>query len=108
MEIILPGIIDTVFRALSTRNVRKPAKFPTSMPMVAYPDVMTMKSSQFHGFRKYVYLFSINPLDIVLITISAVYIAKNMYLEKHEFKKNIYYFLYKKSIILFNCYHNII
>lgn len=28
----LPGIIDTVLRARSTRNVRKPAKLPTSIP----------------------------------------------------------------------------
>lgn len=31
----LPGIIDTVLRARSTRNVRKPAKLPTSIPIVA-------------------------------------------------------------------------
>lgn len=31
----VPGIIDTVLRALSTRNVLKPAKFPTSIPIVA-------------------------------------------------------------------------
>lgn len=68
----LPGIIDTVFSALSTRNVRKPAKFPTSKPIVAYPLVITTKSNQFHGFRKYVYLFRAKPLAMILITISAV------------------------------------
>ncbi|CAD1476483.1 unnamed protein product [Heterotrigona itama] len=31
----LPGMIETVLRALNTRNVLKPAKFPTSIPIVA-------------------------------------------------------------------------
>lgn len=67
---MLPGIIDTVFNARKTRNVRKPAKLPTSIPIVAYPLVITTKSNQFHGFRKYVYLLSTKPLAVILITIS--------------------------------------
>lgn len=31
----IPGIIETVFNARNTRNVRNPAKFPTSIPIVA-------------------------------------------------------------------------
>lgn len=54
------------------------------MPIVAYPDVMTTKSSQFQGFRKYVYLLRINPLATALIIISAVYIARNANLKEKE------------------------
>ena len=31
---IVPGTMATVFNALKTRNVRKTAKFPSSIPMV--------------------------------------------------------------------------
>lgn len=76
--------METVFNALSTRKVLNPAKFPTSIPIVAYPDVMTTKSSQFHGFLKYVYLFSMKPFAIDLMIISAVYIARKMYLKPNK------------------------
>lgn len=35
MIVLRPGIMETVFKARRTRNVLKPAKLPTSMPIVA-------------------------------------------------------------------------
>ena len=71
-NVTVPGMMETVLRARSTRKVRRPARLPTSMPMVAYPEVMTTKSSQFQGFLRYVYLLRMKPLAIDLIIISAV------------------------------------
>lgn len=78
----LPGSMDIVLSARSTRNVRSPARLPTSMPIVAYPLEMTTKSSQFHGFRRYVYLFRMKPLATLLMVISQVYMAKKTYLKQ--------------------------
>lgn len=86
---LLPGIMEMVLRARSTRNVRNPAKLPTSIPIVAYPLVITTKSSQFHGLRRYVYLFSTNPLAIIFITISAEYITRKMYLERTKLASDL-------------------
>lgn len=83
----LPGIMDTVLSALNTLNVLRPARFPTSIPIVAYPLLITTKSSQFQGFRRYVYLFNINPFAIDFITISAVYTARKKYLQHNEKQK---------------------
>ena len=49
---LVPGMIETVFRALRTLKVLRPAKFPISTNDVRYPDKITMKSSQFQGFLR--------------------------------------------------------
>ena len=68
--IVLPGKIEIVLSALRTRKVRRPARLPISIKLVRYPENITRKSSQFHGFLKYVLLFRMNPLATTLITIS--------------------------------------
>lgn len=85
----LPGRMEIVFKARNTRNVRNPARLPTSIPMVAYPLVITTKSNQFQGFRRYVYLFNMNPLAMLFIIISAVYMAKKIYLEQRKKISNL-------------------
>ena len=61
---ILPGTMDKDLNALNTRNVRKPETLPISVIMVTYAKATTIKSSQFHGSRRYVNLFKINPRAI--------------------------------------------
>lgn len=81
----IPGIIATVFKARSTLNVRKALKFPRSfMPMVRYANIITQKSSQFHGSLRYVNGSSMKPLAVTLRQDSKVYMVVKMTLEKTE------------------------
>lgn len=81
----LPGIIATVFKALSTRKVRSALKLPRSFtPMVRYAKAMTTKSNQFHGSRRYVNGSKMKPLAVTLRQDSNVYIVVNITLRKKE------------------------
>ena len=84
-----PGTTATVFNARNTRNVRSTATFANLTKIViylmneksyfslridlfTYARVMTIKSNQFHGSRKNVNFFRINPRATHLVNASNV------------------------------------